>query len=112
MNKRFIVTVKEMLKQRPSGHNAFEPRINYTEEFFCPHGEEHAKLFIKFFDLSALKCGLDTGEFKTDKEVQAMIAKVPDLLTKIEQIISEVNNLHAQVYPIKPRFSLTHWRRK
>jgi hypothetical protein len=115
---KFIVSLRQVT-DRPSGHKLnpsfVKGGLNYNEDFCCPHAEEHAKLFIKFFDLSALKCGLDTGEFKTDKEVQAMIGKVPDLLAQIERIISEVNTLHAQVYPPKletPRFSLKTWRHK
>lgn len=115
---RFLVSLRQVIN-RPSGHKPnptfVKGGLNYKEEFFCPHAEEHAKLFIKVFDLSALKCGLNTGEFKKDKEVQAMLTKVPDLLAKIEQIIGDVTKLHAQIYPPKPekpRFSLKNWRRE
>ena len=95
---RIRVTLKT-IHERPSGHNlsaAFGGQKGdlppYSEEIFCEHAKEHGEVFIKVFDLSAKKCGMDKGEFEMDKEVYA----------KIEQIIQDINTLHEKVYPTPP----------
>jgi hypothetical protein len=56
---------------RPSQHKltpAMAGGIDYKETFTCSHTRKHADLFMKMLDISGVACGMESGEFETDKE--------------------------------------------
>lgn len=100
------VTVKSECAVRPSEHRlspAFSGGIDYEETFSCNHSRQHANLFMKLLDLSAEKCGIDTGEFAAD-----------DYFTKtMNDLIRRIEHLHGYVIEKekhgRTRPSLARW---
>lgn len=91
INLRFKVSLQQIHDKRPSGHKpsaGFGHGLDYTEEFYCEHAEDHAKFFIKIFDLSAFKCGMDKGEFQKNQEHYDAIVK----------LIADANALHDRIF--------------
>lgn len=83
---KITVTVKSEGAKRPSGHKlspAFSGGIDYKETFTCANAKEHADLFMKILDLTAMQCGIETGEFKVDlyfiSEMNAIITRIESL---------------------------------
>jgi hypothetical protein len=89
------VTVKS-IHERPSEHRlspAFAgDGFDHKETFICPHAKEHALLFCKVLDLSAMKCGIDQHEFASD----------PHFTANMNQLIKMVDKLHEKL-PKNPK---------
>jgi hypothetical protein len=84
------VTVKS-IHERPSGHRlspAFAGKsFNHKEIFTCPQAKEHALLFCKILDLSAMKCGIDRHEFAPDPQFTANMNHIIKLIDKLHTTI-------------------------
>jgi hypothetical protein len=84
------VTVKSEGAVRPSEHKLspeFSGGIDYTETFSCDHSRQHANLLMRMLDLTAEKCGIDTGEFAAD-----------NYFTKtMNNLIRQIEHLHSYV---------------
>ena len=89
-----VVTVRSEGATRPSGHKlspTFSGGIDYKETFTCPHSRDHADLFMKVLDLSAMKCGIDMGEFKPDTY----------FIGHMQSLITQIDSLHKYVKKMK-----------
>jgi len=79
------VTVKS-IHERPSEHRlspGFAEGFDHKETFTCPHAKEHALLFCKILDLSAMKCGIDQHEFASDPQFTANMNHLIKLIDRL-----------------------------